>query len=84
MSQYLAAALLWGAIAAAVTSQVMILRSSRRVLRGTAARPPILEWTFALGPALVLALVLVLSWQAATRPMELQMEVVPGVGELRS
>lgn len=84
MPPLLAALLLWGAAAAAVTGQVMILRSSRRVLTRTDARRPIAEWAFAIGPALVLALVLVLTWQAATRPSVLRMDVTPGVGELRS
>lgn len=84
MPPFLAALLLWGAAAAAVTGQVMILRSSRRVLKRTDAPRPIAEWAFAIGPALVLAIVLVLSWQAATRPATLRMDVTPGVGELRS
>ena len=84
MSPYLAAAVLWGALAAAVTGQVMILRSSRRILRAGTDRRPLVEWAFAVGPALVLAVVLVLTWQSATRPVELRMDVRPGAGMLRS
>lgn len=84
MPPTLAAVLLWGAIAAAVTGQVMLLRSSRRVLRTAGGRRPLGEWAFAIGPAIILALVLVLTWQAATGPSVLRMDVTPGVGELRS
>jgi len=84
MSPYLAAALLWGAVAAVVTGQVMILRSSRRILRVGADRRPLIEWAFAVGPALVLAVVLVLTWQSATRPAEIRIDVRPGAGMLRS
>lgn len=84
MPSFLAALLLWGAIAAALVAQGMILRSSRRVLRTASSRGPFIEWAFAVGPALVLVLVLVLSWRAATRPPVIQMEVLPTAGELRS
>ena len=84
MTSFLAALLLWGAIAAALVAQFMILRSSRRVLRTAASRGPLIEWAFAVGPALVLIFVLVLSWRAATRPGVLRMDVLPVAGELRS
>ncbi|MDH5234899.1 MAG: hypothetical protein OEW77_08045 [Gemmatimonadota bacterium] len=84
MPSLLAAALLWGAVAAALAGQVMILRSSRRVIgRTPGARRPI-EWLFAIGPAVVLVVVLILTWHAATRPPVLRMDVLPVAGELRS
>jgi hypothetical protein len=61
----LAAILFWSAILAAIVAQVMILRSTRRVLHAAAPRRPALEWAFALGPAVALAAVLFLSWRAA-------------------
>ena len=61
----LAAILFWSAILAAVVAQVMILRSTRRVLQAATPRSPALEWAFALVPAIALAAVLFLSWRAA-------------------
>lgn len=84
MPSLLAAALLWGAVAAALTGQVMILRSSRRVLRRAPGAHPRSEWAFAVLPALVLAAVLVLTWRAATHPPVQRMDVLPVAGELRS
>jgi hypothetical protein len=77
MPQLLAAALLWGGLLAAAIAQAMILRSTRRVLRAAVPARPAVEWAFALVPALVLALVLVLSWRAATAPPTVRFEVVP-------
>lgn len=74
----------WTAVVAAVIAQVMILRSSARVLRATRRPFPFTEWGFALGPALVLALVLVLSWRAAMRPAAVEVQVMPLQGEIRS
>ena len=76
--------LFWAAVLAAVAGQVMILRSTRRVLRAAAPRTPLLEWGFAIGPALVLAVVLVLSWRAAMRPPVIQVDLMPLPGEIRS
>jgi hypothetical protein len=84
MPSLLAAALLWGALAAAVTGQVMILRSSRRVLQRDDTPRRRTEWLFAIAPAVILVLVLVLTWRAATRPPVLRMDVLPIAGELRS
>lgn len=61
----LVAILFWSAILAAVVAQVMILRSTRRVLQAATPRSPALEWAFALVPAITLAAVLFLSWRAA-------------------
>ncbi len=83
MPAALATALFWIAVLAAVVAQLMILRSTARVLRAAAPRRPLVEWAFALGPALALALVLVLSWRAAMRPATIEVELTPLPGEIR-
>ncbi len=77
-----ATVLFWVAALAVALAQVMILRSTRRALRAPGARPaegglPVREWAFALGPALLLAFVLVLSWRAATRPPAVEVRFGP-------
>jgi len=60
-------AVLWLSIALVVISQVMILRSTVRAMRAATsaqARRGI-EWAYAVGPVIVLALVLVATWQAS-------------------
>lgn len=84
MPAALIAALFWTAVVAVVVAQVMILRSTARVLRAATPARPVLEWAFAVGPALVLALVLVLSWQATMRPAAIEMELPALPGEIRS
>lgn len=83
MPASLVAALFWIAVVAVVVSQVMILRSTTRVLRAVAPARPALEWGFAILPAVVLAIVLVLSWRATMRPAALQVDVTPVAGEIR-
>ena len=84
MPAVLIAVLFWSATAAVVVAQVMILRSSARVLRAAAPERPVLEWTFAVGPALVLALVLFLSWRATMAPPSVEIELPTVPGEIRS
>lgn len=84
MPDLLATAILWVAAASILVAQTMILRSTRRALRAGAVRVPVREWAFAIVPALALLLVLLLSWQAATRPPVIEVQVIPGIGELRS
>ena len=76
--------LFWCAIAASVVAQVMILRSTATALRHAPPRSPAVEWGFAIGPALVLALALVLAWRAAMHPPTHRMEIMPAPGEIRS
>ena len=83
MSAPLVAALFWSAVVAAVAAQVMILRSTARVLRAVAPARPALEWGFAILPALVLALVLALSWRATMRPSAVEVRITPAAGEVR-
>lgn len=84
MPSWFATALFWTAALSVVVAQVMILRSTARALRALASRPPLLEWGFAVAPALVLALLLVLTWRAATRPPVMDVRFGPVAGELRS
>ena len=84
MPSSLIAVVFWVAVAAVCLAQVMILRSTRRVLRAAAPARPALEWAFALVPALVLAVVLVASWRAAMRPPVLEFSVPTAPGEIRS
>jgi hypothetical protein len=84
MPPILAALLFWSALLAAVVAQVMILRSTRRVLRAGAPRTPGLEWAFALLPALALAAVLVLSWRAAMRPPAVEVTLPAAAGAPRT
>ncbi len=83
MSAPLIAALFWIAVVAAVVAQVMILRSTARVLRAVAPARPALEWSFAILPALVLVLVLALSWRATMRPRAIEVNITPAAGEVR-
>jgi cytochrome b561 len=84
MPAVLIAVLFWSAVVAVVVAQAMILRSTSRVLRAAAPERPAFEWGFAVGPALVLVVVLALSWRATMRPpsIEVDLPVVPG--EVRS
>lgn len=79
----LLAAIFWVAVVAVVVSQAMILRSTARVLRAAVPQRPLVEWGFAVGPALVLVAVLYFSWQAAMRPATIEVEVTPLPGEIR-
>ena len=83
MPASLIAVLFWSAALAVVVAQVMILRSTARVLRAAAPTRPALEWGFAVGPAVVLVLVLVLSWRATMRPPTVRVEVPALPGEIR-
>lgn len=79
----LLAVVFWSAVLAVVVSQVMILRSSARVLKAAAPRNSAIEWAFAVGPAIALVFVLVLSWRAAMRPPAVEMQMLPTPGEIR-
>ena len=83
MSAPLVAALFWTAVVAVVVAQVMILRSTSRVLHTVTPARPALEWGFAILPALVLVVVLVLSWRATMRPPNVEFEIKPAAGEVR-
>jgi protoheme IX farnesyltransferase len=72
MPSLLITVIFWAAVATVCLAQVMILRSTRRVLRAAAPARPALEWGFALVPALVLVVVLLASWRAAVRPPVLE------------
>jgi hypothetical protein len=78
MPSLLIAIVFWAAVAAVLLAQVMILRSTRRVLRAAAPARPALEWGFAL------VIVLVASWRAAVRPPVLEFSVPAAPGEIRS
>lgn len=85
MRTVLGAALFWTTIVSAVVAQVMILRSTRRALRGIEgqhARP--LEWVFAIVPAIAVMFLLYLTWRAATVPPVLQVEFPPSGAEIGS
>ena len=83
MSAPLIAALFWIAVVAAVVAQVMILRSTTRVLRAVAPARPALEWGFAILPSLVLVLVLALSWRATMRTPTVEVNITPAGAEVR-
>jgi heme/copper-type cytochrome/quinol oxidase subunit 2 len=71
--------LFWSAITLVVVGQVMILRSTVRAMRGASsdrARRGI-EWSYAIVPAIVLALVLVATYQAT----QVRQVSVPVTGE---
>lgn len=74
----------WTALLAALVAQVMILRSTRRVLAAAAPRRPALEWAFALVPAAALVLVLALSWRAAMAPPTLDVALPAAPGAVQS
>lgn len=82
MLQLVVTCLFWAAMLAALVAQVRILRSTRRVLAGTAR--PGREWAFALVPAAALVLTLVLAWRAAVRPPVIEVELPAAPGEVRS
>lgn len=84
MPSWSATALFWSCAAAIVVAQVMILRSTARALRGGGARPPALEWGFAIAPALGLAMLLWFSWRAATRPPVIDVRVGPVAAATRT
>ena len=75
----------WTTIVSAVVAQVMILRSTRRALRGIEGqhtRP--LEWVFAIVPAIAVMFLLYLTWRAATVPPVLHVEFPPSGVEIGS
>lgn len=84
MPAALIAVLFWSAALAVVVAQVMILRSTARALRAVTPARPALEWAFAVGPALILALVLVLSWRATMAPPSIEVDLPAVPGEIRS
>jgi hypothetical protein len=84
MPSLLATALFWIAAASAVVAQVMILRSTRRAMRAGGGRSPVLEWGFAIAPAVALGLLLAFSWRAAMGPQVIEVEFTPRVGEVRT
>lgn len=63
MATPLADALFWIAAFAILVAQGAILRSTARAMRGTAVRSPVLEWCFAVGPAIALVVLLALTWR---------------------
>jgi hypothetical protein len=65
----------WLAAAAVVVAQAMILRSTARAWRAAGGSPTMLERAFAIGPAVLLALVLWLSWRAATAPVVIEVDL---------
>lgn len=69
--------LFWVAVGAALVAQVMILRSTARAWRGGGAAAPVTERVFAFGPALILVVVLWLSWREATRPPIIEVQFDP-------
>ncbi|MBX3132108.1 MAG: hypothetical protein KF689_01820 [Gemmatimonadaceae bacterium] len=69
--------LFWAAVLAVIVAQVAILRSTARAWALAGTRVPFVERVFAWGPALVLALVLWLSWRAATRPPIVEVQFDP-------
>ncbi|MEX2181258.1 MAG: hypothetical protein WD771_04405 [Gemmatimonadaceae bacterium] len=75
MPSLLVTALFWIAAAAVVIAQAMILRSTARAWRAGGAAPSALERGFAVAPALVLVVVLWLSWRAATAPPTIQVDL---------
>ncbi|MCC7004067.1 MAG: hypothetical protein IT357_18075 [Gemmatimonadaceae bacterium] len=79
----LLAVVFWSAVLAVVFSQVMILRSSARVLKAAVPKNSAIEWVFAVGPAIALVFVLVFSWRAAMRPPSVEMQMMPTPGEIR-
>lgn len=84
MPATLTAAVLWIAIAAALVAQLRILRSTARVWRASPPAHPWREWSFAVGPALVVVLVLFLAWRAAMRPPTVEVTLPAAPGEVRS
>lgn len=71
--------LFWLAVLAAVVAQGMILRSTVRAWRAGGAPVPASERVFAFGPAVVLVVVLWLSWREATRPPIIEVQFDPAV-----
>lgn len=64
MSPALTDALFTGAVIAIAGAQILILRSTRRGMALGARRgPPVLEWLYAIVPALALAAVLAWTWR---------------------
>lgn len=68
---------------AVVVGQIMILRSTGRAWQAAGGRAPLIERVFAWGPALVLALVLWLSWRATVAPPVMEMEFTATAAEAR-
>jgi hypothetical protein len=77
MPAYFPTLLFWAAVLAVVVAQVAILRSTSRAWAHAGTHVPLVERLFAWGPALVLALVLWLSWKAATRPPIIEVQFDP-------
>lgn len=77
MPNVLLTVLFWSAALAVVLGQVFILRSTARAWQRAAAPVPASERIFAWLPAVALALVLVLSWRAATRPPIIEVQFDP-------
>lgn len=69
--------LFWVAVGAAIAAQVMILFSTARAWRFGGSAPPVTERLFAFGPALILLVVLWLSWREATRPPIIEVQFDP-------
>lgn len=75
--------LFWVAAAAIVVAQVMILRSTARVLRAPKApgnAPLAVEWSYALLPAVGLVLTMWWSWREVSRPPVIQVEITAQSG----
>lgn len=69
--------LFWLAVASALVAQAMILRSTTRAWRASGTPAPVTERVFAFGPALILLVVLWLSWRDATRPPIIEVQFDP-------
>lgn len=83
MPPVLATLLFWSAVVAVLAAQWAILRSTARAWQHAGGKVPVMERIFAFGPALVIVLVLFLSWRAATRPQVFQVDLAPSPTSLR-
>lgn len=64
MATPLADAIFWIAAVAIVIAQLLILRSTRRGMRhGAGGGGSVIEWAYAIVPALALVVLLLLTWQ---------------------
>jgi heme/copper-type cytochrome/quinol oxidase subunit 2 len=67
----------WICAAAILVAQVMILRSTRRgMLIGPASARTPLEWAFAVGPAVAVLLLLIVTWRTM-HPTSMLLHTVP-------
>jgi heme/copper-type cytochrome/quinol oxidase subunit 2 len=67
----------WICAAAILVAQIMILRSTRRgMLIGPASARTPLEWAFAVGPAVAVLLLLIVTWRTM-HPTSMLLHTVP-------